>query len=242
VSMAAAAALVEGIVQDAGTWLAELAGLPTAWLVSPGDAAGGVEVGDLEELMLVATDGGGTTSTAVRVLAVDTISQPNRARVEIVATGKVLVVPILEQSQVDGWAAPLATQTEDSQRGAETSRPGELDGGCLDATQTTVYQDFEDAFDMASQKAQAQPPVAQPTVPKSSGTGMLDELTRGIKEEWRATIKDVQHVGAELGASLQLPAPSLGFGTGLGSALEAWSSAGRAMLASPPSTAAPGVG
>mmetsp|Transcript_52842 Transcript_52842/g.153755 ORF Transcript_52842/g.153755 Transcript_52842/m.153755 type:complete len:218 (-) Transcript_52842:8-661(-) len=171
-----APATVGGIVQEAGAWLACLAGPRPPFLVAPGDAAGDVEAGDLEELQL---GEGGTR--AVKVLAVDTISDPPRARVLCLDTDEKLTVPVYLWKQVV----------------QEDQAPVEEDLTVVDAGQTTVYQDYEDAFSLAREA----PVERRLTRVSDQRDDKLEEegltsVIRGVREEINATVQDFREKGA----------------------------------------------
>lgn len=166
--------LVGGIVQEAGSWLAGLAAPQPPFLVAPGDAAGGVEVGDREELHLK----GGET-IAVKVLAVDTISTPPRAKVLCLDTQEALTVPVYQEEEV--------------------RRYEEEEGLMVDAGQTTVYQDYEDAFNLAhaaAVEAEQREPLERQRVEGGEEQEALTAVLEGIRDEWRATVQDFQEKGA----------------------------------------------
>jgi len=143
------------------------------YISSPGDLAGGIEAGDLEELEL-----GNDERVGVKVLAVDTISVPHRARVERVDTGEVLVVPILDR------------ELERQQSEAVV----------LDTANTTVYQDYEDAFTRCitgSLPATHDENFSkEPNVQISDG--LVPKLVGAIQSELQATVEDFQEKGAIL--------------------------------------------
>eukprot|EP00443_Scrippsiella_acuminata_P079921 CAMPEP_0115507764 /NCGR_PEP_ID=MMETSP0271-20121206/71914_1 /TAXON_ID=71861 /ORGANISM="Scrippsiella trochoidea, Strain CCMP3099" /LENGTH=187 /DNA_ID=CAMNT_0002937405 /DNA_START=32 /DNA_END=592 /DNA_ORIENTATION=+ len=138
-----ATAIVEGIVQETGTFLAELAGAPRAWLVSPGDLAGDLSAGDAEELQFLNS----SSTAACTVLAIDTISRPNRAKVELVDSRKVMVVPVLDEAEAARWGSHRSTQKEVEGHADETAM--------VVGAKTTIYQDFDDAFDLAEDRLAA---------------------------------------------------------------------------------------
>lgn len=132
-----AAVIVEGIVQEASTFLAELAGAPREWLVSPGDLAGDLSAGDLEELHFLKL----SSTAACKVLAIDTISRPNRAKVELIDGGKIMVVPVLEEAEAARWSSHAQEDEEE-----------EHEIQMVDGKNMTIYQDFDDAFDLAEDR------------------------------------------------------------------------------------------
>jgi len=166
--------LVEGIVEEAGAWFAGLAAPRPPFLVAPGDAAGGVEAGDLEELRL-----GGGEVRAVKVLAVDTISMPPRAKIVCLDSQEVLTVPVYHREEVERVA------------------PEEQDVA-VDSGQTTVYQDYEDAFSLAREvPATERLSLSQPL--EQGGQSRDDRLSvmfQGLREEWNATVEDFREKGA----------------------------------------------
>jgi len=189
------AASVECIMQDVAAWLKGVAGAlaPQAYIVAPGDAAGGVEVGDLEELTL---DSGEVKP--VKVIAVDTISYPPRVKVNMVdsqgqTTDKILVVPVIQQKDA-----------ERINHGTKVM---------VDAIQTTVYQDYEDAFtlhndvgdgDKAIHSADESQPADEcdhgdehPIITKrTSGTKVGQAILQGVSQEIQLTVQDVREKGA----------------------------------------------
>mmetsp|Transcript_112535 Transcript_112535/g.218056 ORF Transcript_112535/g.218056 Transcript_112535/m.218056 type:complete len:278 (+) Transcript_112535:143-976(+) len=201
------AASVESIMQDVAAWLKGVAGAmaPKTFIVAPGDAAGGIEVGDLEEL----TTGSGEVKP-VRVIAVDTISYPPRVRVNMVdaegqTTDEILVVPVLQQEDV-----------ERIQHGSKVM---------VDAGKTTVYQDYEDAFTLhndtedaftlhndAVQEHQLSDEgdcdegdcaANSPMQKRTSGVARLlspgaqvgQAILQGVSQEWQNTVLDVREKG-----------------------------------------------
>lgn len=173
--------LVGGIVQEAGSWLSGLALPQPPFLVAPGDAAGGVEVGDREELQLR----GGETR-AVKVLAVDTISHPPRAKVECLATKEVLTVPVYQQEEVGQLAEEVGQLAVEEE-------------SMVNAGKTTVYQDYEDNFSLAHATS---PERCPPKGREDRGEGDdesrdgLAVVIEGLREEWEATVQDFQQKGA----------------------------------------------
>jgi len=188
------AASVECIMQDVAAWLKGVAGAlaPQAYIVAPGDAAGGVEVGDLEELTL---DSGEVKP--VKVIAVDTISYPQRVRVNMVdsegqTTDKILVVPVIQQKDA-----------ERIKHGTKVM---------VDANKTTVYQDYEDAFtlhsdvgdgDKAIHSADEIQPADEcdhdnehPIKKRTSGTEVGQAILQGVSQEIQLTVQDVREKGA----------------------------------------------
>jgi len=113
---------IEEVTSVAASLLGGL-GKGRAYLAQSAD----IEVGGFEELRLA--EGG---SVLAKVLGIDTISQPNRARVERVDTGEVITVPIMEQEN-----APSSATTQKFGGGGKT---------LLDSRTTTIFQDYEDSF------------------------------------------------------------------------------------------------
>lgn len=178
------AASVESIMQDVAAWLKGVAGAmaPKTFIVAPGDAAGGIEVGDLEEL----TTGSGEIKP-VKVIAVDTISYPPRVRVNMVdaegqTTDEILVVPVLQQKDV-----------ERIKHGNKVM---------VDAGKTTVYQDYEDAFTLHNDGVQERQltdesdrTVDAPTQKRTSGAEVGQAILQGVSQEWHNTVLDVREKG-----------------------------------------------
>jgi len=204
------AGLVGGIVQEAGSWLAGL-GAPTAWIVCPGDAAGGVAVGDLEELQFFNS----SSSVAVRVLAVDTISTPNRAKVELVNGGKVMIVPVVEQEQVARWVAesPNRHDCEGDDEDGEVG-PGTSAVAMMNGRKTTIYQDYEDAFQTDALQALAVPSAAQRDDEASSHGGispdLLYDLKKDLTEEFRCLGSDLAELAQGAASATRSLQASLG--------------------------------
>jgi hypothetical protein len=173
---------VTSLVAGAGRVLADLGVAHKACLVLDGDAAGGIDVGDLEELRLA-----GGEPLPVRVLAIDTISRPGRAKVERLDTGEVLTVPMFEADEVPSWIA------------SEVEKAG--NDVVVDSQQTTIYQDYEDAFSLHDGSARRQdteedpalpaPPAAQ-AVPASPAAALVGEL----RSQVAATVQDFKDKGA----------------------------------------------
>jgi len=196
------------VMQDVAAWLKGVAGAlaPQAYVVSPGDAAGGMEVGDLEELTLSSGE-----IKQVKVIAVDTISYPPRVKVNMMdaegqTTDEILVVPVLQQ--------------EDAQR----IKKGEK--VMVDHGKTTVYQDYEDAFSLhndnrngfqaihseseseamnenndAEEKTTSGAEVGQAIlqgVSQATATGaeVGQAIKQGVSQEWQLTVQDVREKGA----------------------------------------------
>mmetsp|Transcript_4452 Transcript_4452/g.10325 ORF Transcript_4452/g.10325 Transcript_4452/m.10325 type:complete len:225 (-) Transcript_4452:149-823(-) len=148
-----------------------------AYIECPGDIAGGISVGDVEEVQL-----GNGSSCVARVLAVDTISTPHRARVERVDNGKIMVVPILERQ---------ASSDVDSE---EPVSDADGEGGAmLDTSNTTVYQDYEDAFVVAHSDAAA---VSRQNSKAEEVGNQEASLLNELKDEWNATVQDFREKGA----------------------------------------------
>mmetsp|Transcript_86843 Transcript_86843/g.202134 ORF Transcript_86843/g.202134 Transcript_86843/m.202134 type:complete len:235 (+) Transcript_86843:50-754(+) len=178
-----------GLVQDANSWITGLTGR-SAYLVAPGDAAGGVEAGDLEELRLANGE-----VQAVKVLAIDTISSPPRARVVRLDNEEVLVVPVSLQEEV---AVAGGTSVQDRIM--------------VDAGNTTVYQDYEDAFTLSpgtagereSVEAEAGavclPAAAEREADAEEDGAFPDDglggVLRDIRQELQATVDDFRSKGA----------------------------------------------
>mmetsp|Transcript_120225 Transcript_120225/g.347449 ORF Transcript_120225/g.347449 Transcript_120225/m.347449 type:complete len:235 (+) Transcript_120225:107-811(+) len=188
------ASIVEGLFQDASSWLLRL-DAPAAWLVQQDDdLTGGIGVGDLEELQFSDS----STGAAVRVTAVDTISVPNRAKVEVVRTGEVMVVPVVDAEVSRRWTSGRPS--------AEVH-----DGEAVDAAQTTIYQDYEDAFELAEERtvgaevlrvdgdeAAEEPATASAMKASDSGGDFVQRLSEGIQSEWEATIEDFRFLGEDI--------------------------------------------
>jgi len=190
------AASVEATLQDVAAWLKGVAGAlaPRTYIVAPGDAAGGIEVGDLEELTL-----GSGEVKPVKVMAIDTISYPPRAKVSIVdaegqTTDEILVVPVLQEKDVErtpAWAL--------------------RNNVMVDAGKTTVYQDYEDAFTLHhkledgveamrladdSDRSSDVPDDAPPLQKRISGAEVGQAILHGVSQEWQLTVQDVREKGA----------------------------------------------
>lgn len=206
------------VMQDVAAWLKGVAGAiaPQAYVVSPGDAAGGMEVGDLEELTLSSGE-----IKPVKVIAVDTISYPPRVKVKMVddegqTTDEILVVPVLNE--------------EDAERIQHQGKKVMVDHG-----QTTVYQDYEDSFNLHNDvgngfqaihsEGESEPPdecndadehdaEKHPTERRTSGTEVGQAILQGVSQvpaagaevgqsilrevsqEWQLTVQDVREKGA----------------------------------------------
>eukprot|EP00443_Scrippsiella_acuminata_P072958 CAMPEP_0115442232 /NCGR_PEP_ID=MMETSP0271-20121206/37238_1 /TAXON_ID=71861 /ORGANISM="Scrippsiella trochoidea, Strain CCMP3099" /LENGTH=215 /DNA_ID=CAMNT_0002868053 /DNA_START=32 /DNA_END=676 /DNA_ORIENTATION=- len=208
------AAIVEGIVQGTGTFLAELVGAPRAWLVSPGDMAGDLSAGDLEELQFLNS----SSTVACTVLAIDTISRPNRAKVELVDSSEVMVVPVLDEVEAARWSSHRSAQKEVEGHVDETAM--------VVGAKTTVYQDFDDAFDIAEDRLaalEAAPLPAEEDIDPAtaavapagslseSGGKLLRDLREGLTQEFRDLGEDLCDLAAgaadvaAVGARVLLP-------------------------------------
>lgn len=193
-------------MQETGTFLAELAGAPRAWLVSPGDLAGDLSVGDLEELHFLNF----SSTAACKVLAIDTISRPNRAKVELTddtdAAEKIMVVPVLDEAEAARWSS-LANKE------CPVDETAMVDGKDM-----TIYQDFDDAFHLAEDRLATSDSVRQaevveppPTksaadpaaagvalvVPlKESSSRLLRDLRKGLTQEFGYLGEDLRVLAA----------------------------------------------
>eukprot|EP00930_Biecheleria_cincta_P045218 TRINITY_DN3116_c2_g1_i1.p1 TRINITY_DN3116_c2_g1~~TRINITY_DN3116_c2_g1_i1.p1 ORF type:complete len:229 (+),score=65.60 TRINITY_DN3116_c2_g1_i1:59-745(+) len=207
-----AAAIVEGIVQEAGTFLAELAGAPRAWLVSPGELAGDLSAGDLEELHFLSS----SSTAACKVLAIDTISRPNRAKVELMdagLVGKIMVVPVLDDAEAARWSSSAQ----------EEGHP-EDETAMVDGKNMTIYQDYDDAFDLAADRLAASDaercaataaPQAEATAPlpaesadpgtagaalavplEESSSKLFRDLRKGLSQEFEYFGEDLRNLAA----------------------------------------------
>lgn len=176
-----AAAIVEGIVQETGTFLAELAGAPRAWLVSPGDLAGDLSTGDLEEVHFLNSS---SSTAACKVLAIDTISRPNRAKVELLDDGKVIVVPVLDEPEAERWSSC-------AQKNGGTAHEEAMVVG----TNTTIYQDYDDAFDLAEDRLATFEAVrcAASAAPqaKERSSKLFQDLRKSLTQEFQYLGEDL---------------------------------------------------
>lgn len=130
---------------------------------------GAVEVGDIE---YVQTKEG--KRALVKVLATDTISRPPRARVQREDTHEVFVVPVLHPEE----AAEMGC--------------AEVEDTMFDSRTSTIYQDYDDSFALASQAA------------SSKQLSSVDEFTQenpileGLRNELLNTLEDLKDKGPVL--------------------------------------------
>lgn len=143
---------VKDLALDAGNAIIQTArgGLQgPEWVL---DDDGTVEVGEVAEITSLSNQ---EQKCTVRVLAMDTISRPRRAKVESVQDGTVFMVVLKTAGDDDADAHAVDADVGDCMLSHEA---------------TTVYQDYEDALDAANG---AQPPGAaarsEPVAGRSPG-------------------------------------------------------------------------